>query len=62
MAWFNPQEVAQLKASLEAYKALGIVLPQRKPRSPGGGRPAQTPASVGSKKWSAQHGIGWHCP
>eukprot|EP00971_Amphidinium_carterae_P213366 4234388-Amphidinium_carterae.1 len=61
MAWFNPQEVAQLKASFEACKAMGIVLPQGR-RPPGGGRPSQTPASVGSKKWSAQNGIGWHCP
>eukprot|EP00971_Amphidinium_carterae_P003604 71410-Amphidinium_carterae.1 len=61
MAWFNPTEVAQLKASFEACQALGLVIPKGK-RQPGGGRNPQTPASVGSKKWSAQNGIGWHCP
>eukprot|EP00971_Amphidinium_carterae_P318240 6325727-Amphidinium_carterae.1 len=61
MAWFNPTEVAQLRASLEACKAMGIVLPNGA-RKPGGGRNPQTPATVGSKRWSAQHGVGWHCP
>eukprot|EP00971_Amphidinium_carterae_P190155 3774433-Amphidinium_carterae.1 len=61
MAWINPTEVAQLKASLEAYKAMGIVLPKGM-RKPGGGRNPQTPATVGSKRWSAQLGVGWHCP
>eukprot|EP00971_Amphidinium_carterae_P279027 5539015-Amphidinium_carterae.1 len=61
MAWFNPTQVAQLKASFEACQALGLVMPKGK-RQPGGGRSPQTAASVGSKKWSAQNGIGWHCP
>eukprot|EP00971_Amphidinium_carterae_P068940 1365008-Amphidinium_carterae.1 len=40
---------------------MGLVFPQGR-RPPGGGRQSHTPATVGSKKWSAQNGIGWHCP
>eukprot|EP00971_Amphidinium_carterae_P071809 1420194-Amphidinium_carterae.1 len=40
---------------------MGIVFPTG-PRKPGGGRNPQTPATVGSKRWSAQQGVGWHCP
>eukprot|EP00971_Amphidinium_carterae_P051534 1014539-Amphidinium_carterae.1 len=61
MAWFDPNQLAQLKASLEACKALGLVMPKGT-RPPGGGRQSHTPATVGSKKWSAQNGVGWHCP
>eukprot|EP00971_Amphidinium_carterae_P145221 2877406-Amphidinium_carterae.1 len=44
-------------------KSLGLtIVPSGAPRRPEGRRPAQTPVSHGSKKWSAQHGIGWICP
>eukprot|EP00971_Amphidinium_carterae_P052447 1032466-Amphidinium_carterae.1 len=43
--------------------SLGLtVVPSGAQRRPGGRRPAQTPVSHGSKKWSAQLGIGWNCP
>eukprot|EP00971_Amphidinium_carterae_P116375 2305149-Amphidinium_carterae.1 len=63
MAWNDPQSVEALKNSLQVMKSLGLtIVPSVAPRRPEGRRPAQTPVSPGSKKWSAQQGIGWHCP
>eukprot|EP00971_Amphidinium_carterae_P178683 3544579-Amphidinium_carterae.1 len=41
---------------------LGIQMPSGLARRPGGLCPAQMPVTPGSKKWSAQQGVGWHCP
>eukprot|EP00971_Amphidinium_carterae_P085718 1696144-Amphidinium_carterae.1 len=61
MAWFNQKEVEHLKHSFAAMTKFGIQMPSSL-RKPGGSRPAQTPVTPGSKKWSAQQGVGWHCP
>eukprot|EP00971_Amphidinium_carterae_P067799 1342590-Amphidinium_carterae.1 len=53
----------ELKHSFEVMKSLGLtIVPSGAPRRPEGRRPAQTPVSHGSKKWSAQLGFGWICP
>eukprot|EP00971_Amphidinium_carterae_P011524 226916-Amphidinium_carterae.1 len=63
MAWNDPKSVEALKNSFEVMKSLGLtIVPSVAQRRPEGRRPAQTPVSLGSKKWSAQQGIGWHCP
>eukprot|EP00971_Amphidinium_carterae_P072029 1424568-Amphidinium_carterae.1 len=63
MAWNNPEKLEEIKQSLEMMKSLGLtIVPSGAQRRPEGRRPAQTPVSHGSKKWSAQHGIGWICP
>eukprot|EP00971_Amphidinium_carterae_P163528 3242517-Amphidinium_carterae.1 len=61
MAWLDQKSVQSLKHSLEVMKSLGIQIPSGA-RKPGGSRAAQTPVTPGSKKWSAQQGVGWHCP
>eukprot|EP00971_Amphidinium_carterae_P029721 584891-Amphidinium_carterae.1 len=43
-------------------KRLGIQMPSGSVRRSEGPRPAQMPVTPGSKKWSAQQGVGWHCP
>eukprot|EP00971_Amphidinium_carterae_P159781 3167932-Amphidinium_carterae.1 len=60
MAWNDPKSVEALKKSFEVMTSLGFtVVPSGAQRRPEGRRPAQTPVSPGSKKWSAQLGFGW---